>query len=345
MRDDQLDVPLPTATPALQRRPASPQLLIEMPAEAATRLLIRSLLEQLSQMASPRSDDGWRIATHRVTECASLYAEPLAGSIPRKPRRRLRELASDAERVRRTDVQLAWLGRFLQAAPFAGANTLADSSDDIAAATWLSRRALRRQRSLGVTAKRAARDAAKLQSLAKSLGVYTTAVRLDDMPTPRSFAALTEGLLREEGERASKNVRDVRLLSMRSVRRALVSARRLGYLLEPVRIHLSGAALVCDQLSELQASLERMADLGAVASVILRAGRTAGALHMTSLLELELFGGSEGVSTRDQRPGLLVLARQLRGEVASAFEQFANQWSEQRIDGLFVDLDACTDQL
>ncbi|MGH9888227.1 MAG: hypothetical protein ACREBE_22025, partial [bacterium] len=180
------------------------------------------------------------------------------------------------------------------------------------------------------------------------LGNYTTAVRLDDMPRLRSFSSLTRELLRAESERAAKFIHDARPGNMRSVRRALDACPRLTYLLDPVRVHIAGVAAASDQLTELQASLERLANLGAIANVILRAGRRSGALHMMSVLRIELFGAATEDATeppRDLRAGLRSLSRWLHAEISPAFEDFTNRWTRDALARLSADLEACAEQL
>jgi hypothetical protein len=336
MRD--LEVPSSSPSPFTPpRRSAVPQLLIEMPAESAARLLVRSLLEQVSHLAAQESvplDDRWRVAADRLSTSVALYADVLIGSIPRKARRRVRQLPRQANRLHRAEAQLAWLSQFPPA------------DDDGAAAAWLRQRVMRRQLAARAALERAHRDVAKLQRLSKSLGVYTTAVRLDDMPPPRSFAALTGDLVRDEAEQLRKGLAGLRPTRIRSVRRALDASRRLGYLLEPVRVHMVGMTSVTDRLGALQDSLERLAELGAVATAILRAGRRAGGLYMTTVVRAELFEQpSSEAAPQDLRAGLLALARRLRGEIVPAFEQFASDWGEEEIGGLAAGLDACTAQL
>jgi len=364
MRDDLLDVS-PSTLSLPPRRSAAPQLLIEMQAEPAARLLVRSLVEQISQMASPLADvsqgppsiarlAAWRTATHRLSASVSLYAEALTDSVSRKSRRRLQGWSRQAERQQRAEVQLAWLRPFLPEAPASESDAVADPSDESAAAAWLTRRVVRKQLAAGTSLRRASRDATKLRDLVRSLGVYTTALRLDDMPQPRSFASLTGRLLREEGELAFKHARDIRPGDSRSVRRACDVLRRIGYLLEPVRMHLSGASALSERLGELRTSIEQLVDLGTVANAILRAGRRAGALYMTSLLRTQLFETSKqesseelegATSTKDHRRGLLALAKKLNVEIIAAFERFGEAWTDDRINALAADLDAFANQL
>ena len=363
MRDDLLDVssPTPAFTP---RRSAAPQLLIEMQAEPAARLLVRSLVEQISQMATPLADvsqeppstarlDAWRMATHRLSASVVLYAEALTDSVPRKSCRRLQAWSRQAERRHRAELQLAWLRPYLP--PSGETEAEAAPGEEAAVAAWLSRRVVRKQLAVGSSLQRTGRDAARLRELTRSLGVYTTALRLDDMPPPRSFASLTGRLLREDGELAFKSARDIRPGDLKSARRAHDALRRIGYLLEPVRMHLTGASALSERLAELRASVEQLADLGAVANAMLRAGRRAGALYMTFQLRAQMFESpaSDGIveasdgplPERDHRHGLLDLAKNMNAEIVEAFERFGQAWSDDRINTLAADLDAFASQL
>jgi hypothetical protein len=341
MNNEQVEVTPPALGLPPRRSAEVPQLLIEMPDEAAARLWIRSQLERAAQMACPptkpaepaahiaRPDD-WRSTTHRLTTCVTLYSAAIAGSITRKGRRRLRDLSRESSRMHRTDAQLAWLRRV--PAENAGPATLS-----------LIDRVSRQQSELAISFKHAGRDAAKLANLAKSLGVYTTAVKLDDMRQPRSFAELTRSLLQVESPRVAKLVLAIQPSSNRSVRRALESTRRLGYLLEPVHMHLDDAAGLANRIKHLQPDLEQLALLGTIANVILRAGRRAGAQHMMSSLRVALYSRADDQA--DLRPELLSLAWRLRGELLPQFVRFANIWTADTMASLSNELARCANEL
>src|SRR3954471_12075738 len=90
------------------------QLLVEMPAQSAARLLTLSLLEQLPQYAAalasadPRQASrhaaGFRSIVRRLRASMALYHDALGDGVPRKARRRLRTLGDAAERLYRADV-------------------------------------------------------------------------------------------------------------------------------------------------------------------------------------------------------------------------------------------------
>src|SRR6476659_7351922 len=75
------------------------QLLVEMPAQSAARLLTLSLLEQLPQYAaalisaaplqSSRHVEGYGSIVRRLRASMALYYDALGDGVPRKARRRL----------------------------------------------------------------------------------------------------------------------------------------------------------------------------------------------------------------------------------------------------------------
>jgi hypothetical protein len=175
------------------------QLLVEMPAEGAARLLTLSLLEQLPQYASEtgslrpqhtsRYAAGYGATIRRLRASLALYAEALGDGIPRKARRRLRALQQAAERLYRADVQLAWCARY---APAPGhAESVGMVGDGARASMWLCDRIGRRRERARRLLQRTQSDSRALRRIAKRLGVYTTAVRLDSVTTQHSFARLT----------------------------------------------------------------------------------------------------------------------------------------------------------
>ena len=185
------------------------QLLVEMPAEGAARLLTLSLLEQLPQYASEtgslrpqhasRYAAGYGATVRRLRASLALYADALGDGIPRKARRRLRALQQAAERLYRADVQLAWCARH---APAPGhAESAGMVGDGARASMWLCDRIARRRERARRLLQHAQSDSRALRRIAKRLGVYTTAVRLDSVTTQHSFARLTSDqiVLRTDG--------------------------------------------------------------------------------------------------------------------------------------------------
>jgi len=351
MDNENLDGPAPTIQAPVRFAPAS-QLLIEMSDEHAARLLVRSLVDQVLQLtapldaagpALPQHPSGWRAAIDRLDTCLALYSSALDGSVPKKSRRKVRQLARRAARVDRREALVAWLIPFSEAV-----RSPEHASDDAVAATWLQRRLADRVDGVGGSIKNAQRDIAKLQSLDKALSVYTTSVQIDDMPRMQSFGALTAELLRDESAELARHFDELELSSVRSMASLLAATRRIGYLLGPVRVHVPGGTGVSESVNALQSSLERLAELGGISNAILRAGKRAGSAHMRAVLTRELFGTRDGdasTSHGDLRRGLVALARVLHAELSASLQHFRGTWPRESVVGLIQSIADCASLL
>jgi hypothetical protein len=338
------------------------QLLIDMPAEGAVRLLMLSLLEQLSVSTAPhvtvpydvtpgttsiaRPGDAYRAVVNRLRGCLALYDETLAPSISRKVRRRLRLIAKLANARHDVNLQLAWLAR--AAAP--GATTGSDSSGEppndarisgqaTLAAMWLRDRLLRRHDRIALRLERVQEDARPLRRLAKRLGVYTTAIHLDEMKVSSSFSALTGQQLAAAVGPIRAAIADVRNgTDGRALRRLRRMADRVVYLLEPVSTSVDADRLT-HNARELRDGLERLRESAVIADALIAAGRRIGALHMMSRMRRTVWpcdgrGGDARSSAMQNTtvlpdeisPGLLSLGERLRDEWVSSFDEFSSRW-------------------
>ena len=323
------------------------QLLIEMPAEGAARLITLSLLEQLSQYAATSAANGdgphppqhvapYRAAVRRLRACLMLYADALGDSVPRKARRRLRELGDAAERLHRADVQLTWLAR---RGPAPGTDTAGLPGDGARAAIWLSDRIVRRRQRALRALLRTQRDVRPLRRIAKRLGVYTTAVRLDAEVMQQSFARMTSDQLLIHTDALGSAMRTTSAaISRAELRRALQAVEHVAYLLEPLRTHADVEAL-SERVTVVRAALERLHHTIIVGRAIVRGGRRVGALHAAAALQEAIWGLSPPVANgrppatpADLQRGLLVLAESLHDEVARSLEALTASWEQSGAD-------------
>lgn len=340
------------------------QLLIEMPAEGAARLITLSLLEELSQYASAMVADPpnssrylipYRAAVRRLRSCIVLYADALGSSIPRKAQRRLRALCDAAERLHRAEVQVAWCAR--HAAVPQQVDEVAVSSDGVRAAAWLSDRlGRRRDRALRLLL-RAQADARPVRRIAKRLGVYTTAVRLDTVPTSHSFARMTSDQLIANADALGAAMRTARTAgSHTELRRALRSAEQLAYLLEPLRAY-ADIEEPSMRIVELRAALDQLDRAMVTGRAIMRGGRRVAALSAAEILRSAMWGPSEVAvphdsnngraqpTAADLQRGLLVLAQALHDESARSFARLSHVWQESGGDAFIERVTAIAAEL
>jgi hypothetical protein len=343
------------------------QLLVEMPAQSAARLLTLSLLEQLPQYAAaltaadPRQASrhvaAYRSIVRRLRSSMALYDDALGNGVPRKARRRLRTLSDAAERLYRADVQLAWCARH---APEPGhVAAVGVSGDGARASIWLCDRvARRRERALRVLL-RVQSDARPLRRIAKRLGVYTTAVRLDTVTTQHSFARLTSDRLTAVAATLGTAMQAVRADGSEvAVRRALRFTERLAYLLDPLRAYADVEEPIA-RLNQLRGPLEHLDHATIVARAIVRGGRRVAAAHAGDVLSSVIWpkpdaspapaiastNGHAPVAPGDVHRGLLVLAETLHDEVASALLEVEASWSPSAIDELANEIGAIATRL
>lgn len=329
------------------------QLLIEMPAEGASRLLTLSLLEQLTQHASaaaaatdPRFQRlyfvRYRTALRRLRASMTLYDDALGNSVPRKFRRRLRALANVAERLYRADVQAAWIGRYVPA-PGQGDAPLGDGAR---AAIWLGERVGRRHTRALRALRRAQSDPRPLRRIAKRLGVYTTDVRLDAISAQQSFARLTSDQLIANADALGAALRAAHAAVERAaLGRALRAAERLTYLLDPLRAYADVEAPIA-RLGELRVVLERLDQIEIVARALLRGGRRVAAAQAGEQLTAAIWppaetptsavlaNGRAPLSVPEIQRGIMVLAESLHDEVARALHELDAVWSSGAFEQL-----------
>lgn len=329
------------------------QLLIEMPAEGAARLLTLSLLEQLMQGHAPESDPAklsgpsstFEGNLARLRGCMSIYSDALGDDIPRKARRHLRQLSDTVRRLRHADTQLGWITRYLYASVDRTDDSSTSGTDGRIAARWLNERVVRRRRRSERVFDRMRAASRPLKRLAKRLGVYTTAVRIDEMPTQRSFAALTGTEIISEATRLGDAFSALRMANdPRAARRALVASVHVLYLIEPIRAYVDVEPL-SKEVQALRAALQRLDDLAVVARVMIRGGRRIGALFASEQLRSTLWPSRRvdvpaDVDTLAQlsavQRGLVVMSTSLGNEMASASEMFSSTWLTDRA-GKLVD--------
>jgi hypothetical protein len=329
------------------------QLLIEMPAEGAARLLTLSLLEQVSSAAGDRRREArnaetYRAAVRRLRACLTLYADALGDSVPRKARRRLRQLVNAAERLHRGDVQLAWIGRHVPR-PEQLENSI-PLGDGARTAIWLQERLARRHERARRALARVQGDSRPLRRIAKRLSVYTTAVQLDTMTTPRSFAQMTSDQLLVNADALGAAIRmALGPGSHGELRRARRAAEHLGYLLDPLRAYADVEEPIT-RLTGLRAALAHLDEVAIVGRAIIRAGRRVAALHAGETLRAAIWpppevapsvpasavNGRAPILPAELQRGHVVLAESLHDEAERAFATLTMAWQESGADA-FID--------
>jgi len=315
-----------------------------MPAEAATRLLTLSLLEQLSLHTGAPATPGsftrghaYRATVNRVRASTALYADALGASVPRKAQRHLRALARHVNELHRNEVQLRWVAAVARIRSGANGNghqtghgaTIDEPrpvSQASLAAIWLSERLARRRARYELALQQLQEDGRSFRRLTKRLGAYTTAVRLDDTMPSASFGQLTGRQLTTTVRALRAALADVAgsgdLPETTRVRRLM---DRVVYLLEPVSAPADVRHLL-DRAHGLRQTLESLEDALAIADALMDGGRRVGALHLRNRLRAALLPTATHAPLDEIGPGLVSLAEMFREELARSVDAFRAEW-------------------
>lgn len=285
------------------------------PERAARRLLSRQLKNaeaaghRLAIGEDPEALHDFRVALRRFRSIERAHREWVAEALPRKLRKRLRELVQSTGPARDSEVQLGWLDQ----------QRAALRPNQRTGYQWLRRRLEDRQRQ-GYAAIRAAvpLELASLSALLRS------ALAMPAESTPTSFARVTgdrlKPLLAELGGSFTDIGDDEEKMAHVHVARLLV--KRVRYLLEPVAAALPDGKDLVRQLGGLQDLLGAMHDAEVLGLSLGEAAADAGAARYRALVRQALGEGPDdfGPVARqrsDERAGLTALARRAREQMRS----------------------------
>ncbi len=346
-----------TDAPAARAASEEPPGLLERPPEEASRLLALRFLDAAREARARLGDpaDGealhdFRVALRRLRSTLRSFAEPLGDTVPRKLARRLKKLAGSTNALRDCEVQLQWLA----AAPGAGAPGLSWTAAERRAARWLGARLQELE---------AVERAACLEEIERRHGALDRALRR------RLLSLRIELDLSARGGRRQLRLGGwlaVRVLDLgaelagalaevetvadgAAAHRARIAAKRLRYLLEPLRDDLPAAAPVAE-LKALQDDLGALHDAQVLIATL--ADLVAGAAAARARLRITLAGdlGSDDPAVkaagRSAAPaGTLLLVDRLRAEQHEHFAAVERGWLAGRAAPFFAGIEALAGNL
>ncbi|MFI4981663.1 MAG: CHAD domain-containing protein [Nevskiales bacterium] len=328
------------ATPGLD---ADTPLHLLAPERATRRLLLRQLKNAEAaghRLAIGEDTDAlhdFRVALRRFRSVERAHRDWVADALPKKLRKRLRELVQSTGPARDSEVQLGWLD--LQ--------RVALRPNQRSGYQWLRRRLEDRQRQ-GYAAIRAAvpLEFAALGALLRA------ALTMPSEATPISFAQVTgerlgplvaeiDGSFAAIGEDAEK---------MAHVHAARLLVKRARYLLEPVVPALPDGKELARQLGGLQNLLGEMHDAEVLGASLSEVAAEAGAARYRALIRQAL--GDDAVEfgpvarqRGDERAGLSALARRVREQMRAGRAQLLEKLRNGEVAALMRRLDAAADEL
>lgn len=251
----------PTVRPELRRRNALPDdLLFRSEEEAARRLALKSLAA--AKAAERRLDDrfdrealhDFRVAIRRLRSLLRAYRPQLEAAVGAKDRKRLRAIQQATGGGREAEVALEWLTK--QHGDLA--------PEHLAGLNWLSALLLERRRQCAEDLDANVRG--KFRRTADRLEERLAIMRSEhNLLSEQSHATFARSLANlTEAHATDLLVQLGQIMSMdhaAQLHEARVTAKRLRYLLEPVRAYVDGAQSVVKRSKRLQDVLGELNDV------------------------------------------------------------------------------------
>lgn len=316
-----------------------PDYLLDLPAEEAARLIALALLDRTTDAArrladptDPTALHDFRVATRRLRSCLQAYRPEIAGSVSRRLRHRLARLAQVTRRSRDAEVYLAW------------------EREQEPSLTQRQRVGLRwHLRRLEARRRRADRHLAELverrfawleRRCRRGLDAYRLRIERDPSHRRHEAAAVLGSRIRKLGGDLECRLAEVRTMADEEpAHRARIAAKRLRYLVEPIRSEVDGVEPLIAKLRSLQDGLGELHDSQTHRLALARELAAAGREHARRLeaavradrsLEREADEAGD-----DPRPGLLALAERLEEREAEAFARLRADWLAGAADDFF----------
>ncbi|HEU5041090.1 MAG TPA: CHAD domain-containing protein [Gemmatimonadales bacterium] len=317
-----------------------PDSLLELTADEAARLIALQLLETLrvarERLGSedPEALHDFRVALRRLRTALRTYRPQLRDSVGRRPRRRLRRIASSTRESRDLEVHLAWTR----------AQRPRLTPRQQLGVDWLIERMERRRGEADAAlAERVERGFdGTIGPLERRLRRYRATVALDPERHANTAAAVLGARIQQlagDLEVDLGNVHGIR--DEVPAHRARIAAKRLRYALEPIAGRVGGVEPAIERLRGLQDELGDLHDshvfvgelVAAVEEAALRQSR-----QVTDSMRDWQAEPAPPVEADDPRPGLLALARCLRERGRAAFDAVATGWLNGAAEAFFHEL-------
>ena len=288
----------------------------------------REALERLGDPSDAEALHDFRVSLRRLRTTLRAYRSHV-GEAARKPmRRRLRDLATATSAGRDEQVLLQWLsGRERDLTP--GQRT---------GLRWLIGR-LETRRS-GFDEMVATARAAFLKAerrLRRRLGSYQLTIDLESgaRPSGPTFGAATAVAAGEQVDALAQQLAEVDASAYDALHNVRKTVKRLRYVLEPVAYD----GVVVERLRELQDRLGELCDNRVAQRELADAVEAAAAERARALYDHALTDpAAVAPRRRDQRAGLVALARTARAQWDRGFDRFAAEWLEGRADPFLNDV-------
>ena len=311
--------------------PSPTVALLPLTAEEASRRIAIDLVRaataaaaRVAGRADPEALHDLRVALRRLRSIVRALKEPLAGSLSKRRRTRLKELASSTGEARDAEVQLAWAAGMLDGS--------LEPQERVAVTFLHDQWAARRDAAFArIDAEVLPGLDALLPRLERDLSTYTTE---HTTFAPRQAATTLGNILAElaQDEVASlvHGLRSVTTMDDQAVaHEARIHGKRLRYLLEPFRAERTDVDDAVQTLRTLQDVLGDLNDRTVRTAEMTRALESLATSHVRDLAR-EAQGEWSPVSERmledGVQPGLLSLLRHEGAHKTRSFDALVRGW-------------------
>jgi CHAD domain-containing protein/CYTH domain-containing protein len=275
-------------------------------------------LARLADRKDTEALHDFRVAIRRLRSLLRAYGRWLGRAGAKKVRRRLRDLGKATNAGRDAEVQLEWLE----------AQREALARGERTGLNWLMKRLRATKRESYTAARRQVR--AEFQHAADLLAKRLTGGDPADPPFRETFALLLQ-------QHAADL--ETRLGAIRGpddeedAHQARISAKRLRYLLEPLRREAEGVKALVTRLKSLQDVLGELHDMHVLETTLLDSIEEVTRERAERLRALALAGDTAGARRerrRDAQVGLVALMGRARRRRDALFAQLDGAWLEGR---------------
>ncbi|HEX2205650.1 MAG TPA: CHAD domain-containing protein [Longimicrobium sp.] len=338
----------------------TPAELLDLAPERGARWLALRFLDEaaaaharMEDAADARALHDFRVGLRRLRSALKAYAEYLGGSVTKKDRRRVRDLARATGESRDAEVHIEWLQKRLDAL---------DEREQVGARWLLARLAGDRAKADRALGREVRKDFPRERwRLARRLRFFEVRVDLDDPAGGPRLATVLGRLARDAAAEVEAHLDRVRSIDdQEEAHEARIAAKALRYLVEPFQAEVEGGpetikrlkklqdllgemhdaevmlAVVADALEELEEEEKERGDRASEMDAELRRHEDARAESESSADASSDGAAEDDLADDDPRPGLLRLRELLEREKAERFAVLDERWLEGRGDGFFA---------
>ncbi len=304
--------------------------LLARPAAQSVRLIAQGYLdaamralERTADREDARALHDFRVALRRLRTTLRAYRPLFEDGQRGKPNKRLHDIADSTNRLREAEAALEWLR------PLATGMTPGERIG----LSWLieridQRRAKDQERCLA-DVRRSFPKA--IQRLHKGLVAYRQTVGTEPSVTDVPFAMALRAAAVEEARDLDQTLGRIHGIDDDAAHRTRIAAKRLRYVLEPVKKTLAGCDALIERLKKLQDLIGELHDLQELEATVRTAVGAAAAERAELLLDATLTEAAPappGRSTRrrGRQAGLVAIAKRIRIRETDLFNQLKREW-------------------